>query len=118
MADDNRDGAESMAEALRLLGHEVWVAHDGLEAVEQAERFRPEVVLMDIGMPRLNGLDAVRRIRERPWSGQVAIIALTGWGQEVDRQRSRTAGCDGHLVKPVALPSLEQILSELSVPGG
>ena len=110
VADDNRDGAESLSDMLRLLGHEVATAHDGLEAVEAAERFRPGVILMDIGMPRLNGLEATRRIRGEAWGRSMTVIALTGWGQEHDRERSRAAGCDGHLVKPVSLPDLEQVL--------
>jgi CheY-like chemotaxis protein len=69
---------------------------------------------MDVGMPRLNGYDATRRIREQPWAGPVTIIALTGWGQEDDKERSREAGCDGHLVKPVNLPDLEKLLEELT----
>ncbi|WP_439621926.1 hybrid sensor histidine kinase/response regulator [Gemmata sp.] len=113
VVDDNRDGAESLAEMLQLLGSEVATAHDGLEAVEQAERFRPEVVLMDIGMPKLNGLDATRRIRGQAWGRDMTIIALTGWGQESDRARTREAGCDGHLVKPVNLTDLEKVLTEL-----
>ena len=84
------------------------MAHDGVEAVEQAEAFRPHVILMDVGMPKLNGLEATRRIRGREWGRDVTIIALTGWGQEGDRERSRDAGCDGHLVKPVNLPDLER----------
>jgi len=103
-----------MAEMLRLLGHQVHTAHDGLEAVEQAERFRPEVILMDIGMPVLNGLDATRRIREQPWGRKVAVIALTGWGHDGDRSRSRGAGCNGHLVKPVALTDLARALTDLA----
>ena len=99
-----------MALLLQLLGHEVRTAGDGLAAVEVAEQFRPEVVLMDVGMPRLNGLDATRRIRAQPWGQGMTIIALTGWGQEGDRERSRAAGCDGHLVKPVNLPDLEKLL--------
>lgn len=112
VVDDNRDGASSLAEMLRLLGNEVRTAHDGIEAVEQAERFRPEVILMDVGMPRLNGLDATRLIREQPWGKAVIVVALTGWGQEGDRKRSREAGCDGHLVKPVGLAELERFLAE------
>jgi signal transduction histidine kinase len=111
VVDDNRDSAESMAMMLRLLGNEVAVAHDGVEAVEAAERERPDVILMDVGMPRLNGLDATRRIRERAWGREPVIIALTGWGQEGDRARSREAGCDGHLVKPVALDDLSKLLA-------
>jgi CheY-like chemotaxis protein len=112
VVDDNRDGATSLAMMLRLLGDEVRTAHDGLEAIEVAEQFRPEVILMDVGMPRLNGLDATRRIREQEWGQGIAIIALTGWGQNGDRERSRQAGCNGHLVKPVNLPDLEKVLAE------
>jgi PAS domain S-box-containing protein len=112
VVDDNRDSATSMAILLELLGNEVATAHDGLEAVAAAERFRPEVILMDVGMPRLNGLDATRRIRAQPWGKGLCIIALTGWGQDGDRERSREAGCDGHLVKPVSLPDLEKLLAE------
>jgi signal transduction histidine kinase/ActR/RegA family two-component response regulator len=114
VVDDNRDGAESMADMLGVLGNEVRTAHDGLEGVAAAEAFRPEVILMDVGMPRLNGLDATRRIRGEPWGESITIIALTGWGHENDRERSREAGCDGHLVKPVNLPDLEKLLSGLS----
>ena len=114
VVDDNRDGAESMAEMLRLLGNEVATAHDGLEAVVAAGAFRPDVILMDIGMPRLNGLDAARRIREQSWGKAIAIVALTGWGQDGDRERSREAGCDGHLVKPVSLVDLQRMLAEMT----
>ena len=113
VVDDNRDSAGSMATMLRLLGNEVRIAHDGIEAVEAAERFAPQVVLMDIGMPKLNGYEATRRIREKPWGEGMAIIALTGWGQEIDRAKSKEAGCDGHLVKPVHLEDLEALLARL-----
>jgi CheY-like chemotaxis protein len=113
VVDDNRDSADSMAMMLQLLGDEVRIAPDGIEAVEQAEQFRPQVIMMDIGMPRLNGYEATRRIREQPWGRDMAIIALTGWGQEVDRVKSMEAGCDGHLVKPINLPDLEKLLIEL-----
>jgi PAS domain S-box-containing protein len=113
VVDDNRDSADSMALMLQLLGNEIRTAHDGLEAVALAEQFRPQVILMDIGMPRLSGYEATRRIREQPWGRGMAIIALTGWGQDVDRARSREAGCDSHLVKPVDLTGLEKLLKEL-----
>jgi signal transduction histidine kinase len=112
VVDDNRDGAESLAMMLRLMGDEVRTAHDGVEAIEVAEQFRPEVILMDVGLPRLNGLDATRRIREQKWGRDIAIIALTGWGQDGDRERSREAGCNGHLVKPVDLSDLEKALTK------
>ncbi len=83
VVDDNRDGAESLGMMLELAGHEVALAHDGVEAVERAQQFRPDVILMDVGMPRLNGLDATRRIRQEPWGKALTIIALTGWGRSV-----------------------------------
>ena len=117
VVDDNRDSATSMAMMLRLLGDEVRTAHDGVEAVEVAEAFRPQVVLMDVGMPNLNGYDATRRIREQPWGRSVVVVALTGWGQDGDRAQSREAGCDDHLVKPVNLRDLEKLLGELTGDG-
>jgi PAS domain S-box-containing protein len=114
VVDDNEDSARSMARLLKILGNEVHTAHDGIEAMEAAAKFQPEVILMDVGMPRLNGYDATRRIRELPWGRSVTIIALTGWGQEDDKTRSREAGCNGHLVKPVSLTDLENLLAELA----
>ncbi|HEV2845980.1 MAG TPA: response regulator, partial [Thermoanaerobaculia bacterium] len=113
VVDDNQDSADSMVMMLQLLGNDVRIAHDGVEAVKAAEQFRPQVILMDIGMPKLNGYDATRRIREQPWGREMVIIALTGWGQEADRAKSREAGCDGHLVKPVDLSDLKKLLMEL-----
>jgi PAS domain S-box-containing protein len=113
VVDDNVDAASSMAMMLQLLSNEVRTAYDGLEAVALAEEFRPHVVLMDVGMPKLNGYEATRRIREQPWGRDMAIIALTGWGQEADRAKSQEAGCSGHLVKPVDLADLEKLLGEL-----
>ena len=113
VVDDNQDAAASMAMMLQLMGNEVRAAHDGVEAVEIAGQFRPQVVLMDIGMPHLNGYEATRRIREHPWGRQMIVIALTGWGQEVDRARTKEAGCDGHLVKPVDPQDLEKLLIDL-----
>ena len=110
IVDDSRDGASTLARMLRLMGNDVRTANDGLEGVEAAAEFLPEVVLMDVGMPVLNGLDATRRIREQEWGRTMRIIALTGWGQEGDKERSREAGCDGHLVKPVDLEGLEKLL--------
>nr|WP_293180723.1 PAS domain S-box protein [Nannocystis sp.] len=117
VVDDNQDAAATMADMLELLGDEVCTADDGLAAVALAESFRPEVILMDVGMPRLNGYDATRRIREQPWGKAITVVALTGWGQESDRARSKAAGCDGHLVKPVSLPDLEKLLAELTGAG-
>jgi CheY-like chemotaxis protein len=113
VVDDNLDSASSMEILLKLLGNEVRTVHDGLEAVAAAEQFRPEVVLMDVGMPRLNGYEATRRIREQPWGREMIVIALTGWGQDSDKELSRQAGCNGHLVKPVDLAALGKLLASL-----
>jgi CheY-like chemotaxis protein len=115
VVDDNNDSADSMEIMLKLLGNEVRVAHDGLQAVELAGQFRPEVILMDLGMPNLDGYGATRRIREQPWGRDMVIVALTGWGQEEDRVKTREAGCDGHLVKPVELSALEKLLADLKM---
>jgi PAS domain S-box-containing protein len=111
VVDDNRDSADSLAMLLRLTGHEVHVAHDGLEAVGGAEVFRPDVVLLDIGLPKLNGYEVARRIRRERGDG-VVLIALTGWGQEEDRARSKEAGFDHHLTKPVDLDALQELLAK------
>ena len=92
VVDDNRDAATSLVMMLVLLGHDTRMAHDGLEAVELAEAFRPDLVLLDIGLPKLNGYDACRRIRQQPWGQGMVIVAATGWGQEEDRRRSHEAG--------------------------
>ncbi len=112
VVDDNADAARSMARVLKLLGNEARTALDGLEALRVADEFRPEIILMDLGMPGLNGYEATRRIRGLPWGPSVTIIALTGWGQDGDRLQSRDAGCDGHLVKPVSFADLEKLLSD------
>ena len=113
VADDNRDSAESMATMLKLMGNDVATAYDGMEAVDVANQLRPQAILMDMGMPRLSGLEATRRIRAQAWGESIVIIALTGWGHDGDRIRSKKAGCDGHLVKPVQLPDLEKLLATL-----
>ena len=113
VADDNHDAVESLAAMLRLSGNEVHTASDGIEAVALAEQLVPDVVLMDIGMPRLNGRDATQRIRGHAWGKSMVVIALTGWGQESDRRLSREAGCDDHLVKPVDFVELERLIADL-----
>jgi PAS domain S-box-containing protein len=110
IADDNRDAAVSLAMMLKLLGHEVATAHDGLEVVRIAGEFRPDIAFLDIGMPGLNGYEAAQRIREADGAAQPVLVALTGWGQEEDRRRSQAAGFDHHLVKPVSLAVLQRLL--------
>lgn len=113
VVDDNRDSSESMAMIFKLLGHVVQIAHDGLQAVAMVQEFEPEIVLMDVGMPNLNGHEATRRIRALPGGKELTIIAVTGWGQEGDRSLSKAAGCDAHLVKPVNLQDIEKLLSDI-----
>ena len=116
VVDDNRDGAESLALLLQLAGHEVHTVYDGEAAVEAAAALRPDVILLDIGLPRLNGYEAARQIRERHGKNGIALVALTGWGQEEDRRLSREAGFDAHLVKPVDLAALVKLLASLPLP--
>jgi PAS domain S-box-containing protein len=112
VVDDNHDALESLSRLVTLLGNEVCQAHDGLEALEIGRSFRPDIVLMDLGMPKLNGFDAARRIRQEPWGREVPLVATTGWGQDDDRRRSAEAGFDHHLVKPVAVAALREILDK------
>jgi CheY-like chemotaxis protein/two-component sensor histidine kinase len=112
VVDDNRDSAESMAIMLESLGHDARCAHDGHEAIAAADEFRPDLVLLDIGMPNMNGYEACRRLRELPWANETVIVAMTGWGHEDDRRRSREAGFHHHLIKPVELESLQRLLAQ------
>ncbi len=114
VVDDNADVVHSLAMLLELTGYRVETARDGLEAVAAAERFRPHLILLDIGMPRLDGYGACRRIREQPWGKDLRIVALTGWGQDDARRKSRETGFDGHLVKPVDPAALRRLLAELA----
>jgi signal transduction histidine kinase/ActR/RegA family two-component response regulator len=111
VVDDNRDAADSLAMILQVKGNESLAAHDGLEAIKQAAVFRPDVILLDIGMPGLNGYDTARRIRAQPWGKNVHLVALTGWGQDEDRRRSQEAGFDEHIVKPINAATLEKLLA-------
>jgi PAS domain S-box-containing protein len=113
LVDDNVDACKTLGRLLQLKGHEVQMANDGLEAIDAAAGFQPEVILMDVGMPRLNGYDATRRIRETGAGKDVAIFALTGWGQAEDVKKANEAGCTGHLVKPVDFAALDQLLAGL-----
>jgi PAS domain S-box-containing protein len=110
IVDDNRDGALSLAQVLSLSGHVTWTAHDGEEGVAMAEQLHPDVVLLDIGLPKLNGYEACRRIRSQPWGKHMKLVAVTGWGAETYRLRSTDAGFDTHLVKPVDSAALIELL--------
>jgi CheY-like chemotaxis protein len=110
IADDNVDGAATLAMLLTARGHRVAVANDGLSAVALAETLQPTLVLLDIGMPGLNGYEVCQRLRTMPWGEHATIVALTGWGQEHDRRRSSESGFDYHIVKPVDTVMLERLL--------
>jgi CheY-like chemotaxis protein len=110
VVDDNTDSALNVSLLLERSGHETRTAYDGLEAVEVAGAYKPEVVLLDIGLPWMSGYDVCRAIREQPWGRDILIVALSGWGREEDRRKSQAAGFNRHLVKPLDYPVLEKLL--------
>src|SRR5439155_19576049 len=110
VVDDNVDAAQSLGLLLELSGHEVRTAHDGLVALETAKSFRPDVILLDIGLPRMDGYEVARRIRQEPELKNLVLLALSGYGHEEDRRRSHGAGFDAHLTKPVDLDELQNLL--------
>jgi len=112
IADDNADSAESMGMLLRLMGNDVRIASDGLEAVEQAAIFQPDIVLLDIGMPRLDGYEAARRIRDQSWSSHTLIVAVTGWGPSDASEEATAAGFDRHFTKPLDPAVLRRLVTE------
>jgi signal transduction histidine kinase/ActR/RegA family two-component response regulator len=117
VVDDNRDAAEGLSLLLQARGHEVRIAHDGLAGLEEATVFRPDVALLDIGMPKLSGCELARGIRGQAWGRDTVLIALTGWGQEDDRRRSAQAGFDHHVVKPADPDTLQELFSRPTPPG-
>jgi signal transduction histidine kinase len=117
LADDNRDALETLARLLQLDGHEIHKAADGVQALEAADRVRPDLVLLDIGMPGMDGYEVARRIRSQPWGRAATLVALSGWGQESDRKRSREAGFDSHCIKPLDPQRLSTLLATLSAAG-
>ena len=112
VVDDNRDAAVSLAMMLKLMGHETSTAHDGLEAIDVAEKSPPDLILLDIGMPKLNGYDTARRIRAKSWGREIKLIALTGWGQDEAKRKSFEAGFNAHMVKPVDPAVLNKVLRD------
>ena len=113
VADDNPDSASSLSLLLSILGYDTCMANDGIEAFEAAVEYRPDVALLDLGMPRLNGYDLARRLRAEAWGSTITLIAITGWGQSEDRLRTLEAGFDHHLVKPVDPTALTKLLETL-----
>jgi CheY-like chemotaxis protein len=115
IVDDNVDTAQGLARLLKRAGHEVAVAHDGLEAIEHARELSPHFVVLDIGLPAMDGYEVVRRLRQEPCCAQSVMIAVTGYGQPEDRQRAIAAGFDHHLVKPVDVDELKGLLQKSEV---
>ncbi len=115
VVDDNRDGADSLSEMLQLMGNDTRTGYDGEQAVAMAVDYRPDVILLDIGLPKLNGYEACRAIRQQAWSQGMVLIAVTGWGQDKDRSRTREAGFDHHMVKPLDPQELMKILDGLNL---
>ncbi|HZA94731.1 MAG TPA: ATP-binding protein, partial [Burkholderiaceae bacterium] len=112
VVDDNVDSADSLSQCLRMLGYQTLTAHDGLEAVRSTESYNPDVALLDIGLPHMSGHEAARQIRAQPQGARLLLIALSGWGQEEDRRKSKAAGFDHHFVKPVDIDALTNVLAE------
>ncbi len=115
VVDDNRDAASTLTMLLEYMGNTAYTAHDGEEAVETAGKYRPDVVLLDIGLPKMNGYDAARAIRHEPWGQNMVLIAVTGWGHDEDKRKSEDAGFDLHMVKPVDPRSLMKLLADLHI---
>jgi signal transduction histidine kinase/CheY-like chemotaxis protein len=115
VVDDNRDGADTLAKLLEIVGCEVKVVYGGQQALQVADTFRPSIVFLDIGMPGMNGVEVARKLRESAWGRTIRVVAMTGWGQEEDRQRTHAAGFDEHLVKPVDVAVLHRLLSGFQV---
>jgi CheY-like chemotaxis protein len=115
VVDDNRNAADGLGKLLRMMGNEVHTAYDGLQALASASTFLPNVVILDIGLPKLNGYEAGHRIRDE-LGKDVILIAVTGWGQENDRRRSKEAGFDHHVTKPVEFAALKKLLASLELP--
>jgi CheY-like chemotaxis protein len=113
IVDDNVDSAESMAVLLRLDGHEVQVAHDGPTALEEARAFQPDVMFLDLNLPGMDGYEVARRLRLEPKLGGMALVAMTGYGQEADRRRAQEAGFHHHFVKPIDYDMLQELLLSL-----
>jgi CheY-like chemotaxis protein len=110
VADDLADSADSLALILRAVGHEVHTVYDGVEALKEAARFLPDAVLLDLGMPRMDGIDVCKCIRAQPWGRTMLIVAQTGWGRDADIRRTHEAGFDMHITKPI---NFEELLSKL-----
>lgn len=115
IVDDNKAAAMMLKMVVKMLGNEAETAGDGEEAIAVAAEFAPHIVLMDLGMPKMNGYEAARHIRQQPWGKKMLLVALTGWGQDEDRQRTAEAGFDHHLVKPAEPNDLQQLFDSIEL---
>jgi PAS domain S-box-containing protein len=115
IVDDNRDSADTLSTLLQVMGCEIEVAYDGESALAAGARFKPDAVLLDLGMPKLNGFETCERMRAEPWGQSICIVAVTGWGQDEDRRRTKEAGFDAHMVKPADPGKLTELLASISV---
>src|SRR4051812_41543536 len=113
VVDDNKHAADTLAVLLRIARNDVQTRYDGVEAGKAAESFRPEIIILDLGMPGMDGFEVCRQIRAEAWGKRIVLIALTGWGQANDRESTREAGFDAHLVKPVKIDDLKELLNSL-----
>ncbi|WP_081779110.1 response regulator [Legionella sainthelensi] len=113
VVDDNIDITTSLTLLLELMGHTIKIAYNGLDAIDTASTFHPDLILMDIGMPQLNGYDVAKEIRKQPWGKHIILAALTGWGLEKDKHRAKEAGFDFHITKPIKLDMLERLLTDI-----
>lgn len=111
VVDDNVDSAETIGFVLQRMGHQIRTEYDGLRAIAAADAFRPDLILLDIGLPGMNGHEVAREIRQTPWGGTTTIIAVSGWGEEADRQQSRAAGFDHHVVKPLDYDAVKRLMN-------
>jgi CheY-like chemotaxis protein len=114
VADDNADSAETCAMLLQMWGHDVRVAHDGQEALAVAGDFRPEIALVDIGMPRMNGYEVAEAVRKTDWGKEIVLVAVTGWGHDEDKEKAAASGFDRHLAKPVDPQHLQPLIEEIA----
>lgn len=112
VVDDNRDSAVTLGMMLRLMGNEIHTAFDGAAALQAADQFRPDMIMLDIGLPKMSGYEVARHVRQQPWGRDMVLVALTGWGQEEDRRRSQQAGFNYHFVKPIDIEDLKQVLAD------
>jgi CheY-like chemotaxis protein/two-component sensor histidine kinase len=118
VVDDNTSAGEVLGMLIKMLGCDVQIASDGQQAVERAEEFRPDLILMDLGMPIVDGYEAARRIRQQSWGKTIMLVALTGWGQDDDKRRSHDAGFDDHLVKPASSTDLQKLFAKMKPKAG